>query len=135
MVAVSVCSEFGVQENKIFHCFHFFPSSCHEQMGPDAMILVFWMLSFKPAFQSPLSPSSLRYLLASLPFLPLEWYHLHIWGCCYFSMQSSFQLVILLSRHFTKFTLHINLISRVTIYSLDAFLSQFWTRPLFNLWF
>ena len=23
---------------------------CHEVMGPDAMILVFWMLSFKPAF-------------------------------------------------------------------------------------
>ena len=26
------------------------PSICHEEMGPDAMILVFWMLSFKPAF-------------------------------------------------------------------------------------
>ena len=25
-------------------------SSCHEVMGPDAMILVFWMLSFKPTF-------------------------------------------------------------------------------------
>ena len=26
------------------------PSICHEVMGPHAMILVFWMLSFKPAF-------------------------------------------------------------------------------------
>ena len=26
------------------------PSICHEVMGPDAMILVFWMLSFRPAF-------------------------------------------------------------------------------------
>ena len=26
----------------------FSPSICHEVMGPDAMILVFWMLSFKP---------------------------------------------------------------------------------------
>ena len=26
------------------------PSLCHEVMGPDAMILVFWMLSFKPTF-------------------------------------------------------------------------------------
>ena len=26
------------------------PSICHEVMGPDAMILVFWMLSFKPPF-------------------------------------------------------------------------------------
>ena len=25
-------------------------SICHEVMGPDAMILVFWMLGFKPAF-------------------------------------------------------------------------------------
>ena len=27
-----------------------FPSIYHEAMGPDAMILVFWMLSFKPTF-------------------------------------------------------------------------------------
>ena len=26
------------------------PSICHEVMGPDAMILAFWMFSFKPAF-------------------------------------------------------------------------------------
>ena len=26
------------------------PSVCHEVMGPDAKILVFWMLSFKPVF-------------------------------------------------------------------------------------
>ena len=26
------------------------PSICHEVMGPDAMILFFWMLSFKPIF-------------------------------------------------------------------------------------
>ena len=26
------------------------PSICHEVMGPDAMTLVFWMLSFKPTF-------------------------------------------------------------------------------------
>ena len=26
------------------------PFICHEVMGPDAMILVFWMLNFKPTF-------------------------------------------------------------------------------------
>ena len=26
------------------------PSTCHAMMGPDTMILIFWMLSFKPAF-------------------------------------------------------------------------------------
>ena len=43
------------------------PSICHEMMGPDAMILVFWMLSLKPTFslssfmfiKRPFSSSSL----------------------------------------------------------------------------
>ena len=43
---------------KSCHCFHCLPiylpwsdgTGCHEVMGPDAMILVFWMLSFKPTF-------------------------------------------------------------------------------------
>ena len=34
------------------------PSICHEVMGPDAMIFVFWMLSFKSTFHSPLSLSA-----------------------------------------------------------------------------
>ena len=33
------------------------------------------------------------------------------------------------------FTLHISLISRVTVYRLDILLSQFWTSPLFHVWF
>ena len=37
--------------------FIFSSSICHEVMGPDATILVFWMLSFKPAF--PLSSFTL----------------------------------------------------------------------------
>ena len=45
------------------------PSICHEVMGLDAMIFVFWMFSFKPAFQSPLSLSS-RSSLVPLYFLP-----------------------------------------------------------------
>ena len=45
------------------------PSFCHEVMGPDAMILVFWMLSFKQLFHSPLSLSS-RGSLVTLHFLP-----------------------------------------------------------------
>ena len=50
MAAVTVRNDFGAQENKTCHCFHSSPSSCHEAMGPDAMILVFWVLSFKPGF-------------------------------------------------------------------------------------
>ena len=45
------------------------PSISHEVMGPDAMIFVFWMLSFKPTFHSPLSLSS-RGFWVPLHFLP-----------------------------------------------------------------
>ena len=45
------------------------PSTCHEVMGPDATILVFWMLRFKPAFHSTLSLSS-RGSLVPLYLLP-----------------------------------------------------------------
>ena len=45
----------------VCHCFHCFPAylpwsdgaGCHDLtflMGPDAMIFIFWILSFKPAF-------------------------------------------------------------------------------------
>ena len=50
MVAVTICSDYGAPQNKVCHRFHCFPSICHEVMGPDAMIFVFWMLSFKPTF-------------------------------------------------------------------------------------
>ena len=68
------------------------PSICHEMMGADAMIFMFWMLSFKLAFPLCFLPS-LRGSLVPLCFLPLEWYHLHIWGCWNFSWKSWFQLV------------------------------------------
>ena len=45
------------------------PSVCHEVMGPDAIILVFLMLSFKPTFSLSLSLSS-RGSLILLHFLP-----------------------------------------------------------------
>ena len=50
MAAIAICSDFGAPQNKVWHCFLVSPSISHELMGPDAMILVFWMLSFKPTF-------------------------------------------------------------------------------------
>ena len=32
----------------------------HEMMGPDAMILVFWMLSFKPTFALSIESAKTR---------------------------------------------------------------------------
>ena len=47
------------------------PSICHEVMGPDAMILVFWVLSFKPTFSLSLSSRGSLVLLRFLPH-PLD---------------------------------------------------------------
>ena len=41
MASVSIHSDFGAQEKKIHHYFHFSSSICHEVMGLDAMILGF----------------------------------------------------------------------------------------------
>ena len=38
---VTTCGDFGAQEKKMCHCSHFSPSTCHEVMGPDAMIFIF----------------------------------------------------------------------------------------------
>ena len=50
MAAITNYSDLGAQENKVFHCFHCFLICLHEVMILDTMILVFSMLSFKPAF-------------------------------------------------------------------------------------
>ena len=76
MTAVTIHSDFEAWENKICHCFYFFPlylpwsdgSECHE-------FFECWVLS--QLSHSPLSPSSGGSLVL-LHFLPLGWYHLHI---------------------------------------------------------
>ena len=75
-------------------------SICHEVMGPDALVFVFWMLSFKPAF-SLSSFTFIKRLFSSSLRLRLEWYHLDIWGCWYFSQQSWFKLISHPSQPFT----------------------------------
>ena len=97
MAAVTICSDFGAQENKLL-LFPLFPHLC-------AKILVFecWVLS--QIFHSPLSPSS-RGSLVPLRFLPWGCCHLHILGYWYFSRQSWFQLVNHPAWHFTWCTVH-----------------------------
>ena len=67
MAAVIICNDFGAQENKICHCFHssLFYSPWSDETG--AMILVFWMLSCKPAF-SLSSFTFIRRLFSSLGY-------------------------------------------------------------------
>ena len=49
MAEITIFSDFGAPKNSQ-PLFPLFPHLCHEVMGSDAMILVFWMLSFKPTF-------------------------------------------------------------------------------------
>ena len=74
MTVVTICSDFGTQENKVCHCFHCFSSICHEVMGPDVMILVFWRFNFKPAFSLSsftVLKSLFRSSLLSVPLVSL----------------------------------------------------------------
>ena len=50
MAAVTICGDFGAPKNKVCHCFHCFPIYFPWSEGPDALIFLFWMLSFKPTF-------------------------------------------------------------------------------------
>ena len=47
MATITICSDFGAPKNKVSHCF---PIYLPWSDGTDAMILVFWILSFKPTF-------------------------------------------------------------------------------------
>ena len=62
MAAVTICSYFKVQENKVCHCFHFpispfiSPSIWHEVMGLNAMIFVFTFTFIKRLSSPSLFP-------------------------------------------------------------------------------
>ena len=83
------------------------PSICQEVMGLDAMILVFWMLRFKPDF-SLSSFTFINRLFNSSSLLSLGWCHLYIWGHWCFSLPSCFQPVVHPFWHFAWCTLHIS---------------------------
>ena len=83
--AVTVHSDFGAQEEEICHYFHLFSfhlpwsngARCHDLIYFFQYLVLSWL------FHSPPLSSS-RGSLVPLCFLPLEWYHPHIWcfWCC-----------------------------------------------------
>ena len=110
------------------------PSVCHEVMGLDVMILVFWMLSFKPTF----SLSSFTFFkrlfssfwlsaitVVSSAYLRLLIFLLAIW----------FQFVLQPAWDFTWCTVYISYIKRVTICRLDILLSQSGSSLFFHVQF
>ena len=131
MSTVTICRDFGAQENKVGHCFHCFPIYLPWSDGSDAMTLVFWMLSFKPAFSLSSFTSIKRLLSCSsissilmvssaylrfLIFLPV----ILIPAC------ASFRPNIYMMSSSCK-------LDKMTIFSLEVLLSQFGTSPLFHV--
>ena len=134
ITALTILRDFGAQENEIWHCFHSFPTFCHEVMGLVAMIFVFWMLRFKSAFslfsftfiKKLFSSSSLSIIrMVSPAYLKLLIFILAIliWACDSFSW------------HFAWCTLHISYISGGQYISLIYSFPLFGTSPLFYVQF
>ena len=71
MTAVTICSDFGAPKIKFLTVSVVSPSICYEVMGLDAMIFVFLILSFNPAFS--LSPfTSIKRLFSSSLFSAIK---------------------------------------------------------------
>ena len=65
MSAVTNCSDFGAQENKICYCFHCFPFYLPWSDGIRCHDLNFLMLNCKPAFSLPFFPFMKRLFSSS----------------------------------------------------------------------
>ena len=76
-------------------------------MGPDAMILVLEMLSFRPTF-SHSSFTFIKRLFSSSSLSAIRVVSSTYLGYWYFSQQSWFQLVLPPAQHFSWCTLHIS---------------------------
>ena len=50
MAVVTICSDFGAPQKKVWHCFYCFPIYLPWSDGTRCHDLCFWMLSFKPTF-------------------------------------------------------------------------------------
>ena len=83
------------------------PSICHEVMGVDVMIFVFWMLSFKPAF-SLSSFTFIKRLFSSSSLSAIRVVSSTYLRLLIFLLQSWFQLVLHLDWHFAWCTLHVS---------------------------
>ena len=117
MAEVTTCSDFGAQEYKVYHCFHCFPIYFPWSDGTrwdgtsdesDALIFVFWMLSFKPAFSLSSFTFIKRFFSSSLPSAIKGCViHLHILRLLIFLL-AWFQLVLHPAWHFAWCTLHVS---------------------------
>ena len=106
MVAVTICSDFGAQENKICCAFTFYPSSCNDVMGLGVIIIFFLMLSFKSGFSllflTIIKELFIETSLSAIIVLSFLYLRLLVFR------QPYFQFVIHSARHFSVCTLPIS---------------------------
>ena len=99
------------------------PSISHEVMGPDVMILVFWMLSFKPTF-SLFSFTFIKRLFSSSSFSAIR-----VVSSAYLRLLI-FLSAILIPACSSSSPAFLMMYSGVTIYNLDVLLFLFGTSLL-----
>ena len=109
------------------------PSICNEVMEPDAMILVFCMLSFKPNF-----------LLSSFTFIKRLFSSslsgIRVMSSAYLRLLTFLLAILIPAYAFSSLAFLLmysayKLVSRVTIYSLNVLLCLIGTSPLFHVQF
>ena len=110
MAAVAICSDFGTQKDKVYHCLHCFPiylpwsngTRCHDPSFLNVEFEAnFFTLLFH--FHQRLFSSSLSAIsVVSSTYLRLLIFHPHIWGYWYYwywiKWQSWFQFVLIQTR-------------------------------------
>ena len=93
-MACSLPLSMGFSRQEYLSGFPYLPPGDHPNPGTELTCLM------------PPSLVGRFFITSSIWEAPLEWYHLHIWHCLYFSQQSWFQLLIHPAWHFAWCTLH-----------------------------
>ena len=107
VAAVTICSDLEPKKIKSVTLSIVSPSTCHEVMGPDTMVLLFWMLSFSQLFPLP-SFTFIKRLFSSSLLSAIRVVSPAYLKLLIFLQQSWFQLVLHPAQQFTSYTLHIS---------------------------
>ena len=134
MSEVTICSDFGTPPKKICHCFHCFPIYLPWSDGTGCHDLSLWMLKFKPTFLLS-SFIFIKRLFSSSSLSAIRVVSSAYLGLLIFLPALLIPAVLHPAQHFLWCILHISLISRVAIYSLDILLFLFGTGLLFHVQF
>ena len=133
MAVVTICCDFGAQENKGSHCFHCFPVCLpwNEETGCHDLLFLNVEFSFSSfPFIKRLFRSSLLFALwvvSSAYVRLLTFLLLVVISAC---VSSSPAFCMTYCAYVTY-----SYIDRMRIHGFDVLLSQFWTSLLFHVWF